>query len=137
MDKKGSSFILILGTLGLSLNSLAYAASLNFTGIILMSLCAGFASAGFNLALFCNLLETLPSEKKTVYISAFNTITNITGFIAPFIGVFIYNRTNIYIAMGMNGVFRLVATGMYFIKWRREIKKPGDTRTGISGGFAG
>ncbi len=137
MDRKGSSFILILGALGLSLNSLAYAASLNFIGIILMSLCAGFASAGFNLSLFCNLLETLPSEKKTVYISAFNTITNITGFIAPFIGVFMYNRTNIYIAMGLNGVFRLVATGMYFVKWRSEIKKPGDTRKGISGGLAG
>ncbi len=137
MEKKGSSFILILGTLGLSLNPLAYAMMLNFPGIIIMSLSSGFAAAGFNLSLFSNLLETLPKEKKTVYISVFNTITNITGFIAPFIGVWMYNRTNIFIAMGLNGVLRLIATGMYFIKWRREIKKTEEIQKGISGGLVG
>lgn len=137
MEKKGSSFVLIFGALGLSLNPLAYATMLNFPGIIILSLFSGLAGAGFNLSLFCNLLETLPKEKKTVYISVFNTITNITGFVAPFIGVWLYDRTNIFIAMGLNGVFRLIATGMYFIKWRREIKKPEETQKGISGGFAG
>ncbi|HEX2946705.1 MAG TPA: MFS transporter [Clostridia bacterium] len=120
MEKKGSSFILIFGTLGLSLNPLAYATMLNFSGIIILNLCSGFAMAGFNLSIFCNLLECLPEEKKTVYISVFNTITNITGFIAPFIGIWLYNRTNIFIAMALTGGFRLFATGLYFIKWRRE-----------------
>lgn len=123
MEKKGSSFILIFGTLGLSLNPLAYATMLNFPGIIILNLCSGFAMAGFTLSLFCNLLESLPEDKKTVYISVFNTITNITGFIAPFIGVWLYNRTNIFIAMALSGVFRLIATGMYFIRWRSEKTK--------------
>lgn len=138
MGKKGSSFILIFGTLGLSINSLAYATMLSFPGIIILNLCSGFASAGFTLSLFCNLLETLPKEKKTVYISVFNTITNITGFIAPFAGVWLYNRTNIFVAMGLNGVLRLIATGLYFIKWRREnVKKRNASDAGISGGIAG
>ena len=138
MEKKGSSFILILGALGLSLNPLAYATMLNFPGLLILNLCSGFAAAGFNLSLFCNLLETLPEEKKTVYISVFNTITNITGFVAPFIGVWMYNRTNIFFAMGLDGAFRLIATGMYFIKWRREKSdKTSEPPTYISGGMAG
>jgi len=138
MEKKGSSFILIFGTLGLSLNPLAYATMLSFSGIIILNLCSGFASAGFTLSLFVNLLETLPKEKKTVYISVFNTITNITGFVAPFIGVWMYNRTNIFIAMGLNGVLRLIATSLYFIKWRREkAEKTAESRTEMSDGIAG
>lgn len=117
IDKKGSSLAIVLGAAGLALNPLFFITLQSFTVIVLVNIYSGIVGAGFSLALFCGLLETLPSEKKTVYISVFNTLTNITGFIAPFIGIWIYNQTNIFWAMGLVCLFRLIAVLFYIIRW--------------------
>lgn len=117
VDKKGSSLIIIFGAAGLAINPLFFTALQSFQVILLTNILVGVFGAGFNLALFSGLLETLPSTGNTVYISVFNTLTNITGFIAPLIGVWIYNNTNIYMAMGIVGSFRLFALLFYVTRW--------------------
>jgi len=127
IDKRGSSFVIILGAAGLATNPFIYAARVGFAGILALNIFSGAFQAAFNIALFLCLLDTLPEDQKTVYISAFNTLTNLTGFIAPLIGLWIFNHTNMYMAMTIIGLFRVVGTMLYLIRWlkkkRQEVLK--------------
>ncbi len=117
IDKKGSSLMIIFGAAGMASSPLIFTSLWSFPIILLINVFLGIFMAGFNLSLFINLLETLPEGKKTVYISVFNTLTNITGFIAPLIGVWLYIHTNIFLALGLIGVFRVCATLLYVLRW--------------------
>jgi len=118
IEKKGSSLIIIPGALGMALTPFFFSTLVSFPVILLIHTISGFFLAGFNLTLFFNLLETLPARSKTVYISVFNTLINITGFIAPMIGVWIYKGTNIYLSLTIIGIFRVIATITYIVRWR-------------------
>lgn len=138
IEKKGSNLVIIIGAAGLSLSPLVYTTLVSFPVILALNIFIGIFIAGFTLTLFCSLLETLPQEKKTVYISVFNTITNMTGFMAPFIGVWIYKQTNIFFALGLAGALRLVATSFYFIRWwKGRTKKPVKIGVDSTNGLAG
>jgi len=120
IDKKGSSFVIIFGAAGLAFNPLVYTAKVGFAAILVMNIFSGVFQAAFNIALFLCLLDTLPENEKTVYISAFNTLTNLTGFIAPLIGLWIFNHTNMYMAMAIAAVCRFAGTMLYLIRWLRQ-----------------
>lgn len=117
IDKKGSNLVIVLGAAGIALNPFCFATLLSFPMILLINGIVGIFAAGFNLTLFCSLLETLPAKRKTVYISVFNTLINISGFIAPLIGVLIYSKTNIYLALVIIGILRVAATMFYVVRW--------------------
>lgn len=120
IEKKGSRLTLVFGAIGLAMSPMPYTMILSFPILIMINIVTGVALAGFNLSLFLTLLDTLPKEKKTVYISVFNTIISITGFLAPLTGLWIFNRTNIFLTMAIAGVLRLVGSLLYFIQWRRS-----------------
>ncbi len=120
IEKKGSRLALVFGAIGLSMSPMLYTMLLSFPVLIMINIVTGVALAGFNLSLFLSLLDTLPREKKTVYISVFNTIISITGFLAPLTGLWIFNRTSIFLTMGIAGALRLVGSLLYFIQWRRS-----------------
>ena len=117
IEKKGGSLVIVLGAAGLAVNPFCFMKLWSFPMILLINVFVGIFIAGFNLTLFCSLLEKLPAKSKTVYISVFNTLTNITGFIAPLIGIWIYSQTNIFLALGIVGVFRTIATLLYVVRW--------------------
>lgn len=118
IEKRGSSAALVLGTAGIALNPLFFLSLRSFPVIFAVNIFSGVFAAGFTLSIFCGLLEILPSNKKTIYISVFNTLTSITGFIAPIIGVKIYNLTDIYTSMMIAASMRFFATLLYIIRWR-------------------
>lgn len=130
IEKKGSRFVIIIGAIGLALNPLFFTSQLSFFAIILVNVLAGFSGAAFNYTLFCSLLEMLPENKKTIYISFFNTFINISGFGAPLIGVWLYRLTNIYTAFFIIGILRFVSSSFYIVRWRmaaRSTKKDNNT----------
>lgn len=122
IEKKGGSLVIIIGAAGLAVSPFIYTISVGFPVIIAQSIFAGVFQAAFNVTLFLCLLETLPMEKKTVYIAVFNTLTSLTGFTAPLIGLWILNMTDIYIAMAIAGTCRIIGTLMYLIRWLKERK---------------
>lgn len=122
IDKKGSSLVVVLGAAGLAVTPFVYTAKVGFAAILGVNIFSGVFQAAFNIALFLCLLETLPQSKKTVYISVFNTLTSFTGFIAPFIGLWIYNHTNIYLTMGIAGTCRIIGSLLYLFRWIRKSK---------------
>jgi Na+/melibiose symporter-like transporter len=122
-EKKGSNLALFLGAAGVAINPLFYGVQLSFPVILLLNTMSGAFLAGFNLSLFYSLLETLPNENKTVYISVFNTLTNTTGFVAPLVGVWVYNKSSIFIAMVIVGALRVAASMSYLARWHRGVRK--------------
>lgn len=122
-EKYGNRSLIIFGALGIALNPLFFTTQVGFFTIIVVNIYSGIFAAGFTFTLFCGLLETLPENKKTVYISVFNTLTSITGFIAPLVGVWIYEQTNIYLAMLAVGLLRVAATMFYVVRWWRGRRK--------------
>jgi hypothetical protein len=122
IEKKGGSLVIIFGAAGLAVTPFIYTLSVGFPLIIMQNLFAGVFQAAFNVTLFLCLLETLPVGKKTVYIAVFNTLTSLTGFTAPLLGLWILNMSNIYIAMLIAGTFRTVGTILYLIRWLKERK---------------
>lgn len=118
IEKKGTRFVIIIGALGLSLNPFFFSGLMSFNLIIIINIVAGFSGAAFNYTLFCSLLETLPEDKKTIYISFFNTFINISGFGAPLIGISLYKITGIYKAFLIIGILRIIASAFYVIRWR-------------------
>lgn len=125
LEKYGSRKMIIFGVLGLALNPLFYTVQMSFFAIMVVNMLAGIGGAGFALVLFCGLLETLPESKKTVYISVFNTMINVSGFISPLIGIWLYGRMGIYSAMFVVGVLRLLALLAYVFRWWWGRKRPG------------
>ncbi len=137
IEKKGSRLVLVLGVSGLAVNPLCFVVQWSFPVILLINVFVGIFVAGFTLTLFCSLLETLPEGKKTVYISVFNTLTNITGFAAPLIGVWMYSYTGIYLGLGLIGVFRVLAASLYAVRWWRGRGKSAENRPDGVPGRAG
>lgn len=117
VEKKGSRFVIIFGALGLGVNPLFYTKLFGFYYIVAVNILVGIAAAGFTLTLFSSLIETLPETKKTIYISVFNTLINISGFVAPLIGIWIYSFMSIYSSMFLIGVLRVIAASTFIIRW--------------------
>jgi MFS family permease len=117
IEKKGSSMAIIIGAAGIAATMLAFTTLISYPMILVVNIFSGIFLAGFNLSLFLNLLEILPQDKKTVYISIFNTITSITGFAAPLAGIRIYELTSVYFTLGLAGILRFAATGLYLLRW--------------------
>ncbi|NLV36970.1 MAG: MFS transporter [Clostridiaceae bacterium] len=122
LAKRGNSFGVFIAAFGVALSPLPYVMLLNFPLLVMANILTGFALAGLNLTLFLNLLDTLPEDNKTIHISLFNTLTSITGFIAPMVGLWIYGQTSIFLTMGIATAARLTASMGYFLRWRSQKK---------------
>lgn len=122
INKKGSKYVILLGAFALAINPLFYTKVFGFYYVVIVNIIIGVGSSGFTLSLFTSLLETLPETKKTIYISVFNTLINISGFISPLIGVWIYSYLNVFSTMFLVGMLRIAATSTFAVRWWRSRK---------------
>ncbi|MCX7711610.1 MAG: MFS transporter [Clostridia bacterium] len=127
VEKKGGSIVIFLGALGLAMNPFLYLMTNHILFVLLINVFIGVAVAGFNLSLFCNLLNILPENKKTVYISFFNTFINISGFASPLIGVWMNRHTGIVKAFLIIGLFRIITSMFFAIRWFTDKSIPADS----------
>lgn len=125
IDKKGSRFVILIGAFTLAVNPLFYTKAFGFYYVVAVNILIGIGATGFTLSLFSSLLETLPETKKTIYISVFNTLINISGFISPLIGVWVYKYLDIFTTMFLIGLLRIAATSTFAVRWwgwRKAVK---------------
>ncbi|MCX7920650.1 MAG: MFS transporter [Clostridia bacterium] len=117
--KKGAKWVVIIGALGLTLNPFLVIASKSLFMVLLVNIITGLTFSGFQLALFENLLEVVPQENKTLNIAVYTTFINISGFVAPMLGVAIYKMTSMYFVLLLAGGLRLAATSLFYVRYRR------------------
>ncbi len=121
-NKKGSSAAVILSAAAMAVNPFFYVKLVNMEILIMINVLIGIANAGITLTLFSCLIESISEEKRTVYISFYNTIMSISGFFSPLAGVWIYKKEGIYTAFLLIGFVRILAVVLYFIRWIKEEK---------------
>jgi MFS family permease len=114
--RKGNSFVMSAATLGMAGTPILFALSPNLYIITVTGLITGFFTAGTITALLTLLLEVTPDKNRILYIGVHVTLTNITLFLAPTLGDFILNHTNIYFALCASAFFRLIGSVAFFIR---------------------
>lgn len=123
IEKKGAKFVIIIGAFGLSLNPFLLVMSKTLFMALICSISVGLVFSAFQLGLFENLMETVPQQNKTLNIAVYTTFINLSNFISPMIGVWIYKHTSIYFSMVLTCILRLIATFLFYVQYRRSISK--------------
>ena len=116
IHKRGNAFVLSTATLGMAATPILFALSPNLYIITITGLITGFFTAGTITALLTSILEVTPNKNRILYIGVHVTLTNITLFLAPTLGDFILNHTNIYLALCASAFFRLIGSISFFIR---------------------
>ncbi|MCL2189869.1 MAG: MFS transporter [Defluviitaleaceae bacterium] len=87
-----------------------------------LSLFMGISAVGINTALLNGVLEATPDDNRMMYLAFYNTMVNISLFIAPFFAHAMYrawgNMTALFVVSGM----RIVATGVVWWVHRKGQK---------------
>jgi MFS family permease len=89
----------------------------------------GFVGAGFNLALFNLLLDVTPAAGRPAYVATYNMGLGLSGFLWPFLGVFMYERLGMTVALDWCAVLRaagMIAATLLLLRGRSRQKLPSE-----------
>lgn len=116
--KKGNPFVIAIATLGMAATPILFALSPNLYVMTITGLVTGFFTSGTITVILSSLLEAAPENQRIIYVGLHATFTNITLAIAPIIGNYFLSLYNIYIALIVTSVFRLVGSFAFYIRYK-------------------
>jgi MFS family permease len=122
IDQYGNEKIATICTLGMALTPILYALSPNLLVLTIVSTVTGFFTAGTITVLFSDMLDVTPDENRIVYVGYYNTATNITLAISPFVGLFFLNKFGIVGALFITAGFRFIGGFAFYLRERSERK---------------
>ena len=112
---KGNSLSLAFATFGMAVTPILYALSPNLWIMTLTGIITGFFTAGTITVILTSLLEAAPENDRVIFIGIHATLTNLTLVLGPMLGNLVLVRSNIYVALLVTSLFRLVgSTAFYF-----------------------
>jgi hypothetical protein len=106
--RRGSRFVLLWTTLGLSLFPAMVASTRQIEWIVVIAGLGGILQAGIDLVFFDELMKTVPEEYCATFVSYAQSIQYLSSFVAPLIG------TSLATWIGIPGAM-LVSTGIRLI----------------------
>jgi MFS family permease len=106
--RRGSRFVLLTATLGLSIYPALVANTQNLTVIVIIAGLAGIFQAGIDLVFFDELMKTVPVEYSATFVSLAQSMTYASSVLAPLAGTWLSGQ--IGIAGGL-----MVASGVRFL----------------------
>jgi len=122
--RRGSRFVLLTATLGLSIYPALVASTTNLTFIVIIVGLAGIFQAGIDLVFFDELMKTVPVEYSATFVSLAQSMTYAASILGPLTGTWLAGQ--IGIAGGL-----LVSSGVRFLGfllfafWNPERKTQG------------
>jgi MFS family permease len=102
--RRGSRFVLLWTTFGMSLYPIAIATTQRVEMITLLAGLAGILQSGINLVFFDELMKTVPVEYSATFVSWAQSIQYFSSFVAPLIGTLIANQIGLSSALTVSGV---------------------------------
>jgi MFS family permease len=106
--RKGSRFVLLITTLGISLYPGFVALSNNQTMIFIYSTIAGIFQAGIDLVFFDELMKTIPPRYSPTFVSLAQSIQYMSAILAPLVGTFLAEHIGLSTALLFSAGIRLV-----------------------------
>ncbi len=116
-ETRGTAYTLIFAALAIASGALIYTFSLNLYYLAAANLWIGVAVAGITLLPFNRLLEVTPETSRATYMAIYQTAIGISGFIAPQVGVWIMNVSNIYVSFYVATALRSLGAGAFAAAW--------------------
>ena len=127
-DKYGVRFGIIFGNLGLALCPICMivATSLPVSQgqfvFLIMNTLANITLAAVNLNILQCLLQVVPGNNKTLYISIYTVLVTLSNAFMPLVGVVLYTKLGadlnaLQITFRIIFVFRIISTGLWFLRW--------------------
>jgi MFS family permease len=105
-DKHSNAKMLIFASLGMASAPVLTILSTNLYYLIAVNVFTGLFVSGTVLILFNQLLEVTKEENRSSYISNYNIILAIIGFVAPQFGVFLLEQSSMNMAMTISTILR-------------------------------
>ncbi len=105
---RGSRFVLLWTTLGLSIYPALVASTQRVEIIFLIAGLAGIFQAGIDLVFFDELMKTVPDEHSAIFVSIAQSLQYLSAVIAPMLGTFLASF------IGLGGAL-LVSAGIRFL----------------------
>jgi MFS family permease len=106
--RRGSHFVLLATTLGMSLYPALVAVTRQVNVIILISGLAGIFQAGIDLVFFDELMKTVPVEYSATFVSLAQSLQYTSSVLSPLIGAWLATQ------IGLSGAL-LVSAGIRFV----------------------
>lgn len=91
-----------------------------------MQIITGSGMSGVIFLVFNELLVVCPDKNRTLYISLFTMITQVSSAIVPFLGTYIKQEFSIYTALYASTVVRLIGAGILLVSCYRAGKARDD-----------
>jgi MFS family permease len=119
-DKIGSRVILGVCMSLMALSPFVYAISKTLPMLLAMQLIVGSGMSGAITLLFNELIGVSPEENRTLYISLFTCLTQLTSSFMPFVGIIIKRSFSIQIALYTSAAIRLIGAIVFLWSFRNE-----------------
>lgn len=120
-DKYGTLTMLFIASIGMATSPIITIISTNLYYLTFTNVLAGFAVSGTVLLLFNQLLNVSPKEERSACIANYNILLSIVGFIAPELGVFLLDLTNMTVAMTLSFVLRVLGSLFFLVLIRMTL----------------
>ncbi len=110
---RGSRYVLLRATLGLSIYPALIASTHRVELIALFAGLAGILQSGIDLVFFDELMRTVPEKYSAVFVSLAQSLQYFSAIIAPLIGTLLADRIGIGSAMVVSAAVRLLGFGLF------------------------
>ena len=129
-NKFGVRFGIIFGNIGLALCPICMIVATSLplpqgqVAFLIMNTLANITLAAVNLNMVQCLLQVVPENNKTLYISIYTVLVTLSNAFMPLIGVLIYTKLGadlnaLQLVFWGIFVFRVISTGRWFLRWWR------------------
>jgi hypothetical protein len=111
--RRGSRFVLLSTTLGLSLYPALVAMTVRVELIALYAALAGVLQAGIDLVFFDELMKTVPAKYSATFVSLAQSFQYLSAVLAPLLGTFLANFIGIGGALIVSAIIRLAGFALF------------------------
>jgi hypothetical protein len=116
---RGSRFVLLATTLGLTVYPVLVALTRRVQFIALLAGLAGIFQAGLDLVFFDELMKTIPAEKSALLVSVSLTLRYLATIAGPLLGTGMTNHIGIAGGLMVSSVIRFAALVLFVLTSRR------------------
>jgi MFS family permease len=117
--RRGSRFVLLISTLGMSLYPACVALTHNTVLLVVFAGLAGIFQAGVDLVFFGELMKTVPPELSPTFVSFAQSTQYLSAIFAPLVGTLLSEQIGLSGALIASSIIRLIGFILFAIPIRR------------------